>query len=144
MCGGARYIDQTGKDWKIYFPNPKAALPVVQPDGSVEWVKWGKRREEGLAGFVEGGWARKDSIDAGKWRRFHPQEVRLAVIAFMQKDADRVSHWIDVPPGMAVEGLVVEQEGEKRLYVVTEDTPPEFAWVHDRWPRIIKQGMENG
>lgn len=42
MCGGASFTDKEGKLWKIYFPNPKAALPVKQSDGSVEWVKWGK------------------------------------------------------------------------------------------------------
>jgi hypothetical protein len=139
MCGGARYIDETGKDWKIYFPNPKAALPVRMPNGKVEWFKWGRRKEEANVpkGFVQGGWARIDSVETGKWDKGNPQRVKLAVIAFMEKDADRVSHWIEVPEGAAVDGLLVTLEGETRVYVVTENTPLAFAWVHDRWPRTV-------
>lgn len=135
MCGGARYVDRNGKDWKVYFPNPKAALPVIRGN-DVEWVRWGRRKEESVPGFVQGGWARHDSIMAGKWERYSPESVQLAVIAFMEKDANRNSHWIDVPIGMALEALIVRFDDEARLYVVTENTPPEYAWVHDRWPKI--------
>jgi putative SOS response-associated peptidase YedK len=137
MCGGAKYIDPTGKEWKVYFPNPKAALPVVKEDGAIEWVKWGRRREEPAHGFVQGGWARIDSILAGKWAKLNPKPVLLAVQSFMEKDDDRVSHWIDLPEGGAIQGLLAYMQEEVRLYVVTEDTPAEYAWVHDRWPRII-------
>lgn len=135
MCGGAKYVDKTGKEWKVYFPNPKAALPVRRGE-EVEWVKWGRRKEELQTPFVQGGWARLDSIKAGKWDRYDPEEVQLAVTAFMEKDADRASHWLDVPEGHAIDALVVRRDGEARLYVITEETPPEYAWVHDRWPRI--------
>ncbi len=135
MCGGIKYIDVSGKEWKIYFPNPKAALPVKKADGSIEWVKWGRRREE-QAPFVQGGWARTDSIELGKWERYNPTPVQLAAISFMEKDAEKVSHWIDVPLGKAIEALIVTNNDEQRIYVVTEDTPEEFAWVHDRWPRL--------
>lgn len=46
MCAGAKYTETSGREWKIYFPNPKAALPIVNTDGSVDWVKWGRRKEE--------------------------------------------------------------------------------------------------
>jgi hypothetical protein len=139
MCGGARYIDKTGKDWKIYFPNPKAALPVQREGNEIEWVKWGVRSEEQnvFHGFVSGGWARIDSIEAGKWDRCRPERVKLAVIAFMEKGANRVSHWIDVPKGTAIDALIVTIEDERRLYIVTENTPLFFSWIHDRWPRLI-------
>ncbi len=61
MCAGLRYIEPSDKEWSIYFPNPKAALPVVKSDGSIEWIKWGRRKEE-QAPFVQGGWARSDSL----------------------------------------------------------------------------------
>lgn len=47
MCGGVevagRYT-QTGQQLRIYFPNPRAALPVRQADGAVAWVPWGRRQ----------------------------------------------------------------------------------------------------
>ncbi|MOA39023.1 hypothetical protein D3C78_1607690 [compost metagenome] len=79
MCGGVevagRYTE-SGKPVRVYFPNPKAALPVLQADGSVEWLPWGRRQEQ--EGHLPAtGWARMDSISAGKWARFHPQDVRI-------------------------------------------------------------------
>jgi hypothetical protein len=29
------------------------------------------------------------------------------------------------------------------VYVVTESPPPEFAWVHDRFPRLLKMGVKH-
>ena len=78
-----------------------------------------------------------DSIEAGKWDRYNPQPVTLAAQRFMEKDAEKVSHWIAVPQGFAIQALVVQHEADKRLYIVTEDTPPEYSWVHDRWPKLI-------
>ena len=136
MCSGVKYTETSGKVWKVYFTNPKAALPVAKSDGSVAGVKWGSRTEE-QAPFVQGGWARSDSIELGKWERYNPVFVQLAVHSFMEKDAEKVSHWIDVPHGQAIEALIVEFDEERRIYVVTEDTPPEYAWVHDRWPKLF-------
>lgn len=120
----------------MYFPNPRAALPVAMADGTVEWIKWGRRKEEQTP-FVQGGWARSDSIELGKWERYSPKHVTLLVQSFMEKDAAKVSHWIDVPKPKAIEALIIKFNEEKRIYVVTEETPAEFAWVHDRWPKLV-------
>lgn len=136
MCGGIKYIDQANKEWKIYFPSPKAALPIITNENTIEWIKWGRRKEEQVP-FVQGGWARSDSIAAGKWDRLEPTKVRLAAISFMEKDAERVSHWIDVSANHSIEALVIENNSDKRIYIITDDTPPEYKWVHDRWPKII-------
>jgi hypothetical protein len=135
MCSGVKYTDSSGREWKVYFPNPKAALPVVKSDGSIEWVKWGRRKEE-QAPFVQGGWARSDSLELGKWERYNPVMVQLAAHGFMEKDANLMSHWIDVPEGKAIEALVLKNNGEQRVYVLTENTPEEFSWLHDRWPKL--------
>lgn len=87
--------------------------------------------------FVQGGWAKLDSIQEGKWDRYNPITVNLAVDSFMEKDAEKVSHWVEVPQGKVIQALIVKGNAEKRLYVVTEDTPAEYSWVHDRWPRLV-------
>ena len=137
MCGGAEYIEPSGKAWKVFFPSPKAALPIKNADGSIDWVKWGVRREEPSNGFIKTGWARIETVEKGSWDKYEPQLVPLAVQSFMEKDAARKSHWIAVPPGIAVQGLVAHWEGQRLLYVVTEATPEEYSWVHDRWPRLV-------
>ena len=114
MCAGLEYIEAAGKVWKVYFPNPKAALPVALSNGVVEWVKWGRRNEE-QAPLVQGGWARMDLIETGKWDRYNPQPVLLTALSFMEKDAEKVSHWIAVPQGFAIKAMVVQIESEQRL-----------------------------
>jgi hypothetical protein len=83
LRGGIQYIDSANKTWKVYFPSSKAALPVLKKDGEIEWVTWGKRKEEDstdLKFFAPGGWARLDSINEGKretkfsLRQIHPQQ----------------------------------------------------------------------
>jgi hypothetical protein len=46
MCGGVE-AREADKVWKIYFPNPKAALPVLLEDsGQLDWITWGRRTEQ--------------------------------------------------------------------------------------------------
>ena len=85
MCGGIKYTDNQNKPWTVYFPSPKAALPMIKNNCEVEWVTWGKRKEEYVHYFPNGGWARLDSIKLGKWQRFHPTPALLPVNAFMEK-----------------------------------------------------------
>ena len=40
MCGGIKYTDKQDKAWAVYFPSPKAALPVLKKDCEIEWIKW--------------------------------------------------------------------------------------------------------
>jgi len=49
-----------------------------------------------------------------------------------------MNHWISLAPGMAIQALLAERDGEQRVYVVTEMMPPEYHWIHDRWPRLRK------
>lgn len=137
MCGGVKYKDKGGKEWKVYFPNPKAALPVIKKDGEIEWVTWGRREEESDIRFAMGGWARLTSIKDGKWERYNPIPVKIPVQSFMEKDEARQSHWIDLTPSQALQGLISVIDNQKRAYVVTTETPPEYSFIHDRWPRII-------
>ena len=139
MCGGIKYTDQQSKAWTVYFPSPKAALPVIKKDGTTEWVTWGKRKDEDEPNFPNGGWARLDSIKAGKWQRYQPKPVLLPIQAFMEKDAEKVSHWFDVKPDQVIQGLLTIHDDMARVYVVTTDTPSEFSYIHDRWPRLIQR-----
>jgi hypothetical protein len=141
MCGGVE-AREADKVWKIYFPNPKAALPVMFPDGGqIDWIHWGRRREE-IGGSPRGGWAKLESIHTGVWKKHHPQRALAMVQRLMEKeghvgDKHRPSHWFNVPEGYALECLVIGEEDQRRVYVVTTEPPEEYAWVHDRWPRVV-------
>ena len=57
---------------------------------------------------------------------------------FMEKDHDNQSPWVPLDTRMAIQGLLAERDDEMRVYVVTIDTPPEYAWIHDLWPRLVR------
>ncbi len=132
MCGGIEY-----QGTKVFFPNPEARLPVLNKSGSVTWIPWGRRRNADRK-FVRGGWARHESILAQKWIAWHPRPVLIICDKFMEKDDDKISHWFDVEPNMTIQGLIATKGEEHLVYVVTETPPPDYAWVHDRWPRLVK------
>ncbi|RLJ21770.1 hypothetical protein DJ030_03330 [bacterium endosymbiont of Escarpia laminata] len=134
MCGGVFYR-ANGKDARVYFPNPKATLPVSRKDGSVILLPWGRRKVQAGA-LPLGGWARLDSIYAGRWDRWFPVPVKLPVLQFMEKDVEGGTHWFDLTTGKWIQGLVARDQHEQRVYVVTVEPEREDA-VHDRWPRIL-------
>ena len=109
--------------------------------GGITWVVWGRREGEPSSKFPNGGWARIDSIKMGKWKPWHPRPVLIPAESFMEKDQEKQSHWITLAPGMAIQGLLAERDGKQRVYVVTEETPPEYHWIHDRWSRLRKIAM---
>lgn len=139
MCGGIKYTDNQNKTWTVYFPSPKAALPVLKKDGAIEWVTWGKRKEEDAPVFPNGGWARLDSIKEGKWQRYQPRPVLLPIQSFMEKDHEKSSHWFDLKQDEFLQGLLTIHHDVARVYVVTTDTPEEYSYIHDRWPRVIQR-----
>jgi len=134
MCGGVYYIIN-GEEVRTYFPNPKACLPVKKKRGGVELLPWGRRKEQ-VGHLPLGGWARLDSIYAGRWDKWFPIPVKLMASQFMEKDIEGQSHWFDITTGKWIQGLVAHWDNERRVYVVTITPEMEDA-VHDRWPRIL-------
>jgi hypothetical protein len=88
-----------GQDMRVYFPNPKATLPVRTRRGGTQLLAWGRRHDQ--AGELPvGGWARLDTIYGGRWDRWFPVRVKLLVKSFMEKDLEGHSHWYDLTRGM--------------------------------------------
>ena len=48
----------------------------------------------------------------------------------------KIRDWVTLTPGMVIHALLVERDGEQRVYVATEETLPEYHWIYDRWPRL--------
>lgn len=144
MCGGMeyQYTDPvTGEVLvrKVFFPIPKARIPVITEEGSaVEFCRWGKRQGEDPEFDVPvTGWARLLSLKEGKWNRYNPRRVTIPALRWMEKDAQRQSHWFDMSPGQAILGVMIEQQGERFAYVVTKPSPQPLASIHDRIPLVI-------
>ena len=134
MCGGVRF-KANGDELTIYFPNPKAIMPVRLKNGKHSLVAWGRRELQ--PGFLpRGGWARIDSIYAGKWNHYNPVPVKLDVEAFMEKDKDDVSQWYELQEEEFIQGLIATLGTEQRLYVVTQ-VSEKSNHKSNRWPRIL-------
>jgi hypothetical protein len=136
MCGGVEAKDKNRayEAVKVYFPNPKAAFPVMLEDGTdLGWVPWGRRKVQAGDG-PPGGWAKRETIDRGGWDKYRPQRALGLISRYMEKDAQRVSHWFDMNDAYALECLVIGEADQRRVYVVTAAPPAEYAGIHDRWP----------
>lgn len=134
MCDGVYYA-ANGQDIRVYFPNPKAQLPVTTRGGGTSLLAWGRRHEQ-AGNLPLGGWARLDGIYAGHWDRWFPVPVKIPVKSFLEKDLEGRSHWYDLTRGQWIQGLVARDRHERRIYVVTIE--PELAEaIHARWPRIM-------
>ena len=135
MCAGVECKDDN-RIVRVYFPSPKAALPVRLKSGAISWLTWGRREGETPV-FPLGGWARLESIQAGKWERYKPRPVVIAAQRFMEKDRQGVSHWFEIPAAQMIQDLVASIGTETRLYVVSTQTPRELPDWHERWPRLV-------
>jgi len=84
MCGGVKF-KHVNKEMTVYFPNPKAALPIRLKSGDYSLIKWGRRKgEQGV--LPPGGWARHESVLKGIWDKYFPKPVLITVDQFMEKD----------------------------------------------------------
>ncbi|MFK5913831.1 MAG: hypothetical protein QM484_05610 [Woeseiaceae bacterium] len=136
MCGGIYYVYQDHES-RIYFPTPKAALPVITKNNTIDLLPWGRRKEQNGA-LPLGGWARLDSIYAGRWDKWFPIPVKLPIKQFMEKDIQGNSHWFDITKGQYIQGLIARIKYEQRVYIVTI-TPEMDNAIHERWPRILSK-----
>lgn len=108
MCGGVEAKDKNRayEPVRVYFPNPKAAFPVILEDGiDLGWVRWGRRKQQPSLGPL-GDWAKLETIERGGWDKYHPQRAFGLVRRFMENDDERVSHWFDLNDGYGLDCLV--------------------------------------
>lgn len=134
MCSGI-YYSHNGQDIRVYFPNPRAMLPVRARNGEVRLLPWGRRKEQ-PGKLPRGGWARLSAVYSGSWDRWFPVPVKIPVKSFMERDIKGHSHWYDLTRGKWLQGLVARDRYEQRIYVVVVEPEMEDA-VHERWPRIM-------
>lgn len=131
MCSGVEF-----KGRIITFADEAPALPVLLRDGGICWVPWGARH--GVPSpWVAGTCARLDSIHAGKWDRYHPVPVKIPVDRVMERDGRNRPYWVKLGGNQWLQGLVARAGEDRRVYVVTVETPAAYRHVSDRWPRVM-------
>ncbi|MCK5336503.1 MAG: hypothetical protein KAQ67_10080 [Gammaproteobacteria bacterium] len=134
MCGGVIYFNGEYEK-RVFFPEMTARIPVKSKQGGYVLLPWGRRREQD-GKLPMGGWARLDSVYAGRWDRWFPIPVKLPLLQFMEKDIEGNSHWHTLTKGQWVQGLIAKERYEQRVYVVTVE-PEQSDAIYHRWPRIL-------
>ena len=136
MCNSVEFLLE-GSIHQVTFSDPGAELPLVTKDHGIRLVSWGRRHFE-TGELPIGGSVPREAIESGDWARWDPVPVKIHVRCYMELDANKRSHWFDVPPLHMLQGLVATHGPEQRVYVVTVPATHEQAAIHDRWPRMIE------
>lgn len=143
MCSGieARHEDRV---YRVIFESVNAAFPVQFADtGEIQLIKWGRRKKE-LGTGPQGGWARQSTIDSGGWAYMQPRRGYGLIERFMVGRASpglhgrRLSQWIEVPAGEALDCLIVGEGDLQRAYVVTTSPPAKYRAINDKWPVLTR------
>lgn len=134
MCRAVRYQFE-GQEFEPYFSNPKARLPVRMKTGQSMLIAWGRRpNESGSTPFGPG--IRLGAIQAGLWDHLMPRPVKIAVQHFMESDVSGKPHWFQVTAGQYIQGMLIQERGNYRVYVVQLDCNSSDI-CFEQWPRIV-------
>lgn len=124
-----------GDHIRTHFGNARAKLPVKMRSGQHQLYCWGRRLNE-CGNLPLGGWARLEDISGGKWEKYFPRPVKIAISAFMERDYENQPRWFPIANGQCLQGLLARYDKEQRIYIVTV-TPQREDASFSRWPRIV-------
>lgn len=117
------------------YNDPIPQLPIQRPDDAAwELVLWGNRDDE-LSRLPRTGWAREESVAAGKWRGLQPEPVIIPAQRGCEKGV-----WFPVSAGLR--GLLVMDEHRTpHVYMLTRAATDDYAALtkHDRMPIFVEE-----
>lgn len=136
MCFALIFIDTSGKRYTVSFTQRQRQLPMMGASES-EHMTWGRNQYEN-GNLPIGGWCRQDLLAQGAFDHWQPQFVRLPVKGFAIHNMLARLHWFEVSPGEYLQGVILTEAGERRLYLVIMQTQRLDNWFW-QWP-IIERG----
>ncbi len=143
MCGGMtyKYPNKDTKrleEWRVFFPQPHAQVPVIGEDGDVSLVQWGKRdvSEDPEFDVPVTGWARVDKLESSFWQQHKPATVLVPAIRFSEKGKLPKSVWFDMPDDTFLMGLKITKRNRSFVYIVTTQAEGSNV-IHPRMPLVV-------
>lgn len=111
------------------FWDKRPVLPIKQ-GGKIRFVEWGDR--DGSLGLPKTGWARLESLQAGKWNHLSPKVVLVPAIKGCDKNV-----WFNL--SSEIRAVLINKNEQERVYMITEQASDEFLDLtgHDRMPRLM-------
>ena len=153
MCGGIAFnFDDIAEDelMKFFLPEELSAframgyaesffwarrpvLPAIiaSAEAAVHLYDWGNREKD--VELPKTGWARTESLDAGRWNYLHPMPIIIPCERGYEKKV-----WFEIMGG--IEGVLVEKDDITRAYMLTVPSSKEYAAKtgHDRMPKVAE------
>lgn len=116
------------------FWGRRPILPVSlsrDPKSGIHVFDWGNREKD--IDLPRTGWAKYESLQAGRWNWLSPTRVLIPALQGVEK-----GHWFDIDGAIA--GVLVERDGVKRAYMVTEPASEQYLEMtgHGRMPKIVQ------
>lgn len=126
---------QGGQQRKVSFKQLSACLPYFDRANQVRYVAWGRRWQE-PGQLPTGSHILLDDLEKGEWEDYFIRLVQLPILSFEIITIEGYPRWVTLTAGQCLQGVLVEQAQEKRIYILTI-TPKRIDKRFERWPRII-------
>lgn len=120
---------------EVDYRNKKPILPV-EINGKKRLIEWGNRDNK-LSKLPRTAWAKKESIDAGKWAWLYPEKIKIIASRGFEKGI-----WFKIKEG--IEGLlIIDENKEEHVYMITRKATHYFETMthHDRMPVLINEWL---
>lgn len=149
MCGAARFAVVNSADPQVgaldittsatgisiaetRFWSDTPVLPIQTAQVGWQLCRWGNRNE--ISTLPTGGWAKQESLAAGKWAAYYPQPVVIPLVAGYEQGV-----WFAIATG--VRGVMLAHATGNRVYMVTEAADEAYLQLthHPRRPSLINQ-----
>lgn len=117
---------KAGGKAESFFWHKNAVLPVKSKNGA-ELKEWGNKDEQLKLPLT--GWAKEESLKAGKWDYLKPEVVDVPVDSGYEKKT-----WFDFKGG--TKGIIVKKNGSEKVYMITKEASEDYKneTGHNREP----------
>lgn len=107
-------------------------LPV-RFNGKNSLMDWGNREKE--IPLPKTGWAKKESLEKGKWNYLHPKQAVIFADRGFEKGV-----WFDIRSSK-IDAIVVDRGNIQRAYMVTEPANQDYIKMtgHNRQPVVVER-----
>lgn len=114
----------------------KVPLLPVWKDSEFLIIEWGNRGNK-LSRLPQTGWAKTESIEAGKWKYLKPEPVKIPALFGLEQGV-----WFHIKEGM--EGILVNDEkGKPHVYMLSQPASHYYQVMtrHERMPVFLGEQM---
>ncbi|MDD2717821.1 MAG: hypothetical protein PHW04_18190 [Candidatus Wallbacteria bacterium] len=140
MCVAMVFVNRkSGREYRSFFTDPGSRIVYLER-GNAGLASWGIRStlEHPELKLPVGGWAREESIAKGTWKKYHPEEVLIPAVKFLERDWQKKIHLFELSDRESIKGLLVREGSLAVVYVITIESPPELRQIHTRWVKITE------